>query len=295
METLAMPGRRKGRIMNTSRMAGVIIVASLLTAGPDRICWAGSTGGALYFDGTDDYLSVTGFSMTTQALTVEAWVSISWYPVYPAYGKIMDFGGPTPGGRFTLQSTPTGVNFSIDGGGPPPVAPDAYVEASLSLSAWHHVAGTWESSGTMHLYVDGVMVDTGTYAVSQLTIASGNSHYIGKRYASYSGADDVVDCFAGALDELRIWNVVLTPEQIAAAYNQPVAGNTQGLVSYWCFGEGAGVVTGDSTGHGWSAILGGDGSGSDLPIWVVTGAPLIPEPATLSLLALGGLAMIRRR
>ena len=278
--------------MHVRQMVGMAIASLLLSIGPGRICWAGN---ALYFDGTDDYLSVTGFSMTTQALTVEAWVSISWYPVYPAYGKIMDFGGPTPGGRFTLQSTPTGVNFSIDGGGPPPVAPDAYVEAPLILSTWHHVAGTWESSGIMHLYVDGILVDTGTYAVSQLTIASGNSSYIGKRYTTYSGDDGAVDCFAGAIDELRVWNVVRTPEQIAADYNQQVAGNTQGLVSYWHFDEGAGVVTGDSTGHGWSAILGGDGSGSDLPIWMVSGAPTIPEPASLSLLALGGLAVIRRR
>ncbi|MEZ0299238.1 MAG: Ig-like domain-containing protein, partial [Candidatus Methylacidiphilales bacterium] len=83
---------------------------------------------------------------------------------------------------------------------------------------WHHVALTFvASSRTAFLYVDGLLQASrqiaGTHGVTAQSIRIGsgwNASWI------------------GSLDEVRIWDTVLTPEQIGALYAPSVAGTGTG-------------------------------------------------------------------
>lgn len=69
--------------------------------------------------------------------------------------------------------------------------------------------------------------------------------------------------FNGTLDELRLWNIARTQEEILVNKNNSVANNTLGLVAYYKFDEGTGITTADATpnnNHG--TLVNG-------PIWVV--------------------------
>ena len=49
--------------------------------------------------------------------------------------------------------------------------------------------------------------------------------------------------FVGALDEIRVWNVVRTPVEIEQTYMQPLSGAEPGLVGYYKLDEGGGDVS----------------------------------------------------
>ena len=54
--------------------------------------------------------------------------------------------------------------------------------------------------------------------------------------------------FDGMLDEVPIWNLARTPEQIAKSMNTRLTGNEEGLVAYYSFDEGAGMTAHDCLG-----------------------------------------------
>jgi hypothetical protein len=127
-------------------------------------------------------------------------------------------------------------------------APDAYLHAGhlandnydywavydvtpLQTNTWYHVAVTFDdATNTITLYKNGVQVGTGTtagpYSESKLFIGTYN---FGEHY--HVGWD-------GMIDEVRIWNIVRTPAQIAAGYNCRVTGDEPGLLAYYNFNQG---------------------------------------------------------
>ena len=55
--------------------------------------------------------------------------------------------------------------------------------------------------------------------------------------------------FFGLIDEVRIWNIARSEEEIAATMSPPLSDKSEGLLAYWRFeGEGESVV--DATGNG---------------------------------------------
>ncbi|MEK9164129.1 MAG: LamG-like jellyroll fold domain-containing protein, partial [Chloroflexota bacterium] len=62
--------------------------------------------------------------------------------------------------------------------------------------------------------------------------------------------------FAGMLDELRVWNVARTQEEIKAAMNGELTGSEPGLAGYWKFNDSPGATTArDSSPNGNDASL----------------------------------------
>ncbi len=63
--------------------------------------------------------------------------------------------------------------------------------------------------------------------------------------------------FQGLIDEVCIWNVALTQQQIQLSMNHQLTGIEQGLVGYWRFDEGSGDIVFDKTVNGNNGILNG--------------------------------------
>ena len=74
----------------------------------------------------------------------------------------------------------------------------------------------------------------------------------------YSGLNwDLTDTYNGLLDDIQIWNQVLSQGEINEYINCPPTGNEEGLVGYWNFDEGAGMTVFDQTANGNDGIING--------------------------------------
>lgn len=111
--------------------------------------------------------------------------------------------------------------------------------ANYNDGLWHHIAIVKEGSGTnqVHLYIDGVLIDSGT---DSNPIANLNSE-IGKNNHPSSPRN-----FPGRIDEFRVWNTARTQTEIQANKDIELVGTETGLTAYYNFNEG--VANADNTG-----------------------------------------------
>jgi len=169
----------------------------------------GKVGGALLFDGIDDYIS-TDFILdpSSGAFSVFAWV----------------FGG-APGQVIMSQTDGVGTgntwlglddsNGNVMTGLVPPRAgwinPRPLVsESFITDNQWHHVGLVWDGSYRA-LYVDGIEVAKDTSTLTQPLVSSTGGLYIG------SGKNaDTGPFFSGLIDDVRIYNRTLSAEEIMA-------------------------------------------------------------------------------
>lgn len=92
--------------------------------------------------------------------------------------------------------------------------------------------------------------------------------------------------FYGQLNEVRIWNIQLTSEQISENMFRRLSGAEAGLAGYWPFDAGSGSIVEDATGHGNVGVLKPE---SDPPVWGSSTAPVSNE-AEQVFNVLGGVA-----
>jgi hypothetical protein len=76
--------------------------------------------------------------------------------------------------------------------------------------------------------------------------------------------------FEGIMDEVRVWDVVRGVAELDADKNRRLAGNEPGLVAYWRFDEGIGLVTIDSGSQKNDGVLQGP------PEWLLSDTPICP-------------------
>ena len=125
---------------------------------------------------------------------------------------------------------------------------------SLAANSWHHLAATWNNGAdeftTITLYLDGVQV--GTPAKTPLTISWGDELFLG---AAQSKDPSIRSFGPGEMDEVRLWNVARTAEQINANKKQSLTGAEPGLVAYYRFDESSGTTAIDATNNGHDGLL----------------------------------------
>ncbi len=101
-------------------------------------------------------------------------------------------------------------------------AADLYSTTSLSANTWHHVVCTYDTNGDKKIYIDGSednsISTSGTISTNGLRLTIG-AKYVG----SYS------HFFAGNIDEVAIWNRVLTSCDAAGIYQVSSNGTTADL------------------------------------------------------------------
>ena len=84
-----------------------------------------------------------------------------------------------------------------------------FSQTIISDGLWHHVGFAWDGFYRA-LYVDGTEVATDTAAMSSLNYLNGGM---------YIGADKNLDAmrfFSGLIDDVRIYDVTLTADEIIA-------------------------------------------------------------------------------
>lgn len=160
----------------------------------------------LRLDGIDDYIS-TDFVLDPAkgSFSVFAWIKgdapgqavisqtdgsgsgETWLGADPLLGKLMTGLVPPPAGRFVPQ--PLVSDFVVTEG------------------QWHHIGFAWDGSYRA-LYVDGIEVKSDA-AIQALLKSSDGGLYIGAGKMFDAGS-----FFSGKIDDVRIYNVALTADEI---------------------------------------------------------------------------------
>ena len=173
----------------------------------------GKFGYALKFDGSDDYVDCGNDESLniSDEITIEAWVKTS-YDFSSEPGFIVNkYDRNTPTGWALFFQTDNKVwmmNYESPGN-----YKDAISDSTKNDGNWHHLVGIILSDGTPILYVDGVE-QTGSESsgsVTQLNSGSG-SVKIGVQ------SNPLERHFNGTIDEVRIYNRPLSPEEIKIHY-----------------------------------------------------------------------------
>ncbi len=166
----------------------------------------GRIGGALLFDGKGDFINIaneSNFDFTNQ-MTVAAWVKVNsvdrwWQAIVTKGDSAWRFHHYEQSGRVAFHATGLSTPNMQKHGGP---ASDAQVNDGQ----WHHVAAVY-GNGKGYIYVNGRLddeIDTaGTIATNDEPVMIGENSQQRGRY------------FNGMIDEVRIYNYVLTPDEVS--------------------------------------------------------------------------------
>jgi len=194
-----------------------------------------SIGGKnLYFDGSTSYVDTKDTSLYSK-FTVECWVKSPNAPS-SAQGKgpvhyeknfQINWDHVSSGARNALVINATTGGWTGATFGP------------LEGNTWYHLAGTYDGD-TLRTYTNGRLV-TEKIINGGSPVREEYSLKIGK-HAKLSGSQEF---FNGAVDEVRIWNVARSGDEIRKNMYHPLAGIEAGLKHYYQFNEMQ--IQGDST------------------------------------------------
>ncbi len=196
-----------------------------------------NSGYAVSFSGNGEYVQVGSSPVlkVSSALSIEAWV----YPTgYNSNDEII----VSKEGEYELALFPDGtLRWAIANSDPG----WAWVNSNqiIPLNQWSHITFVYNG------------VDAKLYINGTLAFSYGTSGAIGDQFP---GSDDFRIGnrqfgglpFIGRIDEVRVWNTVLTETQIQNQYNKKLVGTEPGLQGYWSFDEGTGSTTADLTQNG---------------------------------------------
>jgi len=162
----------------------------------------GVYGEALDFDG-DDYVTIDGYKgvLGTQAFTITAWIKAS------SNGEIIGWGSSGDGNRAEFRVNGDRLRYESGGG-------NVQADTTVTDNQWHHAAVTIPANAQyvdVTIYLDG---KDDTQPESDTDVVHPLSNYdaiMGQRY-NRDGR-----WYTGAIDDLRIYEGVLTLEQIQEA------------------------------------------------------------------------------
>ncbi len=150
------------------------------------------------FDGSDDYVKVTGDVIGTGAISIEVWVYLKGWGGN-GYGRIVD------NSQCLLFAYGSSENIRLSSN----AGVTAAATGTLVLNQWYHIVGVRKSGGLGTLYVNGVLSRTADQNTG--TPAAGSDTYIGNISTADRG-------FNGKIDEVRLYNTALTATEVAQLY-----------------------------------------------------------------------------
>ncbi|MBL8535113.1 MAG: LamG domain-containing protein, partial [Betaproteobacteria bacterium] len=229
-------------------------------------------GSALVLDGLH-YVEVpydSGASLAGSA-TWETWLRVdgidnTWTPIF-FQGEDGDYRKRT----FSLWLHSNGMLYMSMGNGVNETAVGT-AGGTIQTGQWYHVAAVVDREAqTMRIVVDGT--DRAQQTSNVLTIGwpSESPLYLGTTTEGSTGYSHL----RGAVDDMRVWNVARTTQQIAESMNALAQPAPAGLIGEWQFDEPGGHVIADTSGHGRDATV------QDLTFGIVKGRIELPGYRTL--------------
>ncbi|MDO7875683.1 FG-GAP-like repeat-containing protein [Hymenobacter sp. ASUV-10] len=197
--------------------------------------------GSQYAEGTSTLLP-----QGNAARTLETWVYRSGGS---GFQVLLNYGTATTSQRASLmlngsgQLYYAGENNDLTGG------------PTLALNTWNHVAATFDGT-TLRLYVNGTQINSQAKTFN----TTGTTWRIARRVVPGG-----TEYFNGRLDEVRVWDRALTPDEVAQSAARLNPAGLSGLVARWDMREGTGTSLADATGNSSPGTL------YNTPTWLTPG------------------------
>ena len=213
-------------------------------------------GYALHFNGSSSYVDIQNSSAASNFNFTGAFTIEGWFKTDSSFGSgweaIIDKGDNS--WRIQRYNQTHNLDFGTTGLS----VQDLQGSTSVDDKKWHFFAAVYDGSRKI-LYLDGrVDADTtvtGTLSTDPVDVTIGNNLDVTGRM------------FAGDIDEIRIWDVARTEQQVRADMFSTIYNSASGLSDYWQFNEGSGTSTADSAG-GYEGVL------ENSPGWIISDAPV---------------------
>lgn len=184
---------------------------------------SGNVSGAFSFDGINDYVAIGNPVVNTAPYSVDAWVNPN--STGPLNKYIVSNGGETGGSyglalsivsgkwRFTVRSSTGDYGFA---------------EFPIANTDWTFLAGTWDgslNSGSIKLYVDGVLAANGTPTAGN-PFGPPSNLYIGR-------PSPVINyLWNGSIDEVELFSRVLSANEVQGLFNAGSYGKCKPLIAH---------------------------------------------------------------
>jgi hypothetical protein len=192
----------------------------------------GQVGGALSFNGTDEYVEI----LDSDDFTVTDFSVSLWFNSSGSTGadQIMMSNYDWDGEWTILRLQNSGdILFQVDDGSNP-LGSVTSLASTYMDGDWHHVVVTRNTGGdVLSMYIDGSLSNSSGDDTDLTSINSLESFFIGKQ------GDGETNYFNGKIDDVLIYNKALNSTQVTDLYNlgnrqiQNRALNNTGLVGYW--------------------------------------------------------------
>ena len=187
-------------------------------------------------NGAYSNIDISGVPLTSTPYTMEMWVNIDTRQVqyagliYHRHDASINSGFQFAA-NWQMNNTPNAIRTNNNTSG------YGLLSDTLTLNAWHHVAIVVTASNRT-CYVDGKKT-TENVTIPDYDFSTGRM-WIGR-----DSANDVNDnrAFKGLIDEVRIWNVEKTAQELEAARYLTLTGSEPNLIGYWNFDDSAAVAT----------------------------------------------------
>ena len=207
---------------------------------------------ALTLSGNGNFVEIgdsESLNNITQQVTVSAWIKPTSYP--HSYVRIVFRSDEQTqnnrkrsyvlaireDGKLKITSSPNGEGYASFYSAP----------GVIKLNKWTHIAGVIDAKNDfMKIFVDGHEVGHRNY--------NGKDSFYQCRLPLRIGATHVINqveksSFIGQIDEVRIWNIARTENEIRSDMNTQLKGDEQGLVAYWKFDGETEGITPDASPH----------------------------------------------
>jgi len=190
----------------------------------------------LDLDGTNSFVELPGKLITNEVVTVEGWVKWRKLGIYSRFFDFAD--GPLQLSLGSFRNTAGLLLYRCRG----PEFDDRriiLVPDLLPTNQWLHLAAVVAGPGGSRLYLNGMLLSSNEVAApwkpSRLPPLK---NYLGRRVVKgvpNAGPSTELD---GQMDEVRVWNVARSEEQIRQTMFQRLTGREEGLVGLWNFDDG---------------------------------------------------------
>ena len=173
----------------------------------------------------NEYIDVGAIPITTNDVTMSAWVYITSWNSYAAIFSNRHASDPYPG--IALRCTNGAQSFEsiIDDGG----SSNTIVSGLKNSNQWYHLCAVMDRSGSQYLYVDGVLEVSSDIQDEALTLDHATTARIGR--------SKTTQWMGGYVCNVGYWNAALTQPQIKSImlkdYASLSASEKEDLVSWW--------------------------------------------------------------
>jgi len=199
----------------------------------------GNVNSAYSFDGTNSYIFISkpipSTLATTNAISLVAWINPTEYPDSSTMGLIVGsqcdscrgagaaihlegregVAGGVPGG-IHFQIGLEGKTWTTTGHTIPGQNNEGSTDVVVPLNQWTQIVATWQSGDIKKVYFNGSLV------TNWALVHTGKIKYDNDTELSIGRQYDMDRYFSGSIDDVRIYNRVLSDSEIQELYNEKI-------------------------------------------------------------------------